>query len=45
MRNSSTFKVLGVGKVTLKMIFGKLLTLNNVLHVVDNRKNLMSHYC
>jgi len=41
MVNSSTFKVLDVGKVTLKMTFEKLLTLNNVLHVADIRKNLV----
>jgi hypothetical protein len=39
--NSSTFKVLGVGNVILKMIFGKLFTLNNVLQVADIRKNLV----
>jgi hypothetical protein len=41
MVNSSTFKVVDVGKVTLKMTFEKLLTLNNVLHVADIRKNLV----
>jgi hypothetical protein len=42
MENSSTSKVLGVGKVILKMISGKVFTLNNVLHVIDIRKILMS---
>jgi hypothetical protein len=39
--NSSTFKVLGVGNAILKMIFGKLFTLNNVLQVANIRKNLV----
>jgi len=39
MRNSSTSKVLGGGKVTLKMTSRKLFTLNNVLHVTVIRKN------
>jgi hypothetical protein len=39
MRNSSTSKVLGGGKVTLKMTSRKLFTLNNVLHVTIIRKN------
>jgi hypothetical protein len=38
MRNSSTSKVLSVGHVILKMIFGKLLTLNNLLHIAGIRK-------
>jgi hypothetical protein len=42
MENSSTSKALGVGNVILKMIFGKLLTFNNVLHTADIRKNLVS---
>jgi hypothetical protein len=42
MENSSISKVLGVGKVILKMIFRKFFTLNNVLHVIDIRKILMS---
>jgi hypothetical protein len=41
MKNSSTSKVLGVGKVILKITFEKLFTLNNVLHVNDIRKNLV----
>ena len=40
--NSSTSKVEGVGKVALKMTFGKTVTLINVLHVLDVRKNLVS---
>uniref|UniRef100_A0A2N9EQN5 Integrase catalytic domain-containing protein n=1 Tax=Fagus sylvatica TaxID=28930 RepID=A0A2N9EQN5_FAGSY len=42
MGNSSTSKVEGKGKVVLKMSFGKELTLNDVLHVPDIRKNLVS---
>ena len=42
MRNSSTSKVEGKGKVILKMAFGKELTLNNALHVPEIRKNLVS---
>ena len=42
MRNSSTSKVEGKGKVVLKMSSGKELTLNDVLHVPDIRKNLVS---
>ena len=41
MRNSSISKVLGIEKVIRKMTFEKLLTLNNVLHIVDIRKNLL----
>lgn len=42
MGNSSSSKVEGQGKVTLKMTSGKELVLNNVLHVPDIRKNLVS---
>ena len=35
MGNSSTSKVVGQGKIALKMTSGKELTLNNVLHVPD----------
>uniref|UniRef100_A0A2N9G4N1 Retrovirus-related Pol polyprotein from transposon TNT 1-94-like beta-barrel domain-containing protein n=1 Tax=Fagus sylvatica TaxID=28930 RepID=A0A2N9G4N1_FAGSY len=42
MGNSSTAKVEGKGKVILKMTSGKELTLNDVLHVPDIRKNLVS---
>jgi hypothetical protein len=41
MENSSTCKVLGVEKITLKMTFKKLITFNNVLCVVDIKKNLV----
>ncbi|KAL0545234.1 hypothetical protein IC582_020384 [Cucumis melo] len=44
MGNSSTSKVEGQGKVILKMSSGKELILNNVLHVPDIRKNLVSGY-
>jgi len=40
MRNSSTSKVLGVGTF-IKVTFKKLLTLKNMLHVVDTRMNLI----
>ena len=39
MENSSTSKVEGV---ILKLTSGKKLTLNNVLHVLEIRKNLVS---
>ena len=42
MGNSSTSKVVGQGTVVLKMTSGKELTLKNVLHVPDIRKNLIS---
>ena len=42
MGNSSTSKVEGVGKIALKMTFGKTVTLINVLHVPYVRKNLVS---
>ncbi|KAK9733464.1 hypothetical protein RND81_04G069200 [Saponaria officinalis] len=42
MGNSSTVKVLGKGKVLLKLTSGKSLELNNVLHVPDIRRNLIS---
>ena len=42
MGNSSTARVEGKGKVILKMTSGKELTLNDVLHVPDIRKNYVS---
>ena len=42
IENSSTSKVLDIGKVILKMTFKKLLILINVLYVVDNKNNLVS---
>ncbi|XXG43377.1 hypothetical protein AAC387_Pa01g3427 [Persea americana] len=42
MGNSAISKVEGQGQVVLKMTSGKELTLNNVLHVPDIRKNLVS---
>ena len=42
MRNSSTSKVEGKGKVILKMASWKELTLNDVLHVPEIQKNLVS---
>ena len=42
MGNSSTSKVVRKGKVTLKMILGKELILNDVLYVPDILKNLIS---
>ena len=41
MGNSSSSKVEGQGKVILKMTPGKELTLNDVLHVPEIRKNLV----
>ncbi|XP_057488500.1 uncharacterized protein LOC130774470 [Actinidia eriantha] len=42
MGNSAISKVEGQGKVVLKITSGKELTLNNVLHVPEIRKNLVS---
>ena len=42
MGNSSTSKVEGVRNIALKMTSGKTVTLINVLHVPDVRKNLVS---
>ena len=42
MGNSSSSKVEGQGKVVLKMTSGKELTLNDVLHVPEIQKNLVS---
>ncbi|XP_060210776.1 uncharacterized protein LOC132637746 [Lycium barbarum] len=42
MGNSATAKVEGAGNITLKMTLGKTLTLKNVLHVPEIRKNLVS---
>ena len=40
--NSSTSKIEGTGNILLKMTSGKTLTLKNVLHVPEIRKNLVS---
>ena len=40
MGNSATSKVVGIGKVVLKMTSGKELVLTNVLHVPDICRNL-----
>ena len=42
MGNTATARITGTGKVMLKMTSGKVLTLNNVLHVPTIRKNLVS---
>ncbi|XP_060190446.1 uncharacterized protein LOC132619613 [Lycium barbarum] len=42
MGNIATAKVEGYGKILLKMTSGKVLTLNNVLHVPTIRENLVS---
>ncbi|KAI5314260.1 hypothetical protein L3X38_043436 [Prunus dulcis] len=42
MGNSSTSKIHGQGKIVLKMTSGKEDTLNNVLHVPEIRKNIVS---
>ena len=42
MGNSSTFKVVGKRMVILKMTSGKKHTLNDVLHMPNIRKNLVS---
>ena len=43
MVNSTTSKIEGIGKLILKMTLGKELTLNDVLHVPDILKNLVSN--
>ncbi|KAK9714197.1 hypothetical protein RND81_06G078900 [Saponaria officinalis] len=40
--NSNEVSVLSIGKVHLKLTFGKVLTLDNVLYVPDMRRNLIS---
>ena len=42
MGNFATSEIVGLGKVVLKMTSNKELTLNDVLHVPDIRKNLVS---
>ena len=42
MGNSSTSKIEGTRNILLKMTSGKTLTLKNVLHVPEIRKNLVS---
>ena len=42
MENSSTAEVKGKGKVDLEFTSGKTLTLTDVYHVPDVRKNLVS---
>ncbi|XP_070010365.1 uncharacterized protein [Nicotiana sylvestris] len=42
MGNAATAKIEGCGKIFLKMTSGKVVTLNNVLHVPEIRKNLVS---
>ena len=44
MGNSSIARAAGIGKVILKMTSGKELTLNNVLHVPEIRKNLIAGF-
>ncbi|XP_070042520.1 uncharacterized protein [Nicotiana tomentosiformis] len=42
IKNTATTKIEGCGKIFLKMTSGKVLMLNNVLHVPTIRKNLVS---
>ena len=42
MANSATSTIEGEGSIVLKMTSGKKVTLNNVLHVPELRKNLIS---
>jgi len=42
MENLATAKIEGTSNVLLKMTFGKVVTLKNVLHVPELRKNLVS---
>ena len=41
MGDSRSSPVIGKGKVLLKLTFGKVLALSNVLHVSDIRWNLV----
>ncbi|XP_019265717.1 PREDICTED: uncharacterized protein LOC109243262 [Nicotiana attenuata] len=41
MANSATAKIEGTCKIALKMTSGKIVTLNDVLHVLEMRKNLV----
>ncbi|XP_070010407.1 uncharacterized protein [Nicotiana sylvestris] len=42
MANFATTKIKGMGKIALKMTSGKIVTLNDVLHVPEMWKNLVS---
>ena len=42
MGNFSTSKIKGQGKVVVKMISGKDLTLTNLLYVLEIHKNIVS---
>lgn len=42
MDNSTSSKIKGIGNVILKFTSGRELTLNNVVHVPEIRKNLIS---
>lgn len=42
MGNSTSASIIEKRKITLKLTFGKLLTLTNVLHVSEMRRNLIS---
>lgn len=42
MGNSTTFDIQCVGKIVLKMTLGREMTLNDVLYVLEIRKNLVS---
>ena len=42
MGNSATSEIKGIGKVILKMTYGKEFTMANVLYVTKIRKNLAS---
>jgi len=39
MRNASTTKILGRGKISLKVTSRKILSLSNVLHVPEMHRN------
>lgn len=42
MRNSSTSKVLGSGKIYIRLSFGKTLNMNNVVYVPSLYRNFIS---
>ena len=42
--DSHTIEVVGIGEVLLKFTFGREVTLKDVFHVPDIRKNLVSSF-
>lgn len=42
MRNTASYKVIGIGSIRIKMLDGIVRTLTNVRRVPDMKKNLIS---